>query len=303
MMRENPITGRILDTAQLSIPPISAPPLLLFRRLWSSSPMAEIIALDSIHTEDAELFAASKESRLMHIYEPAPGLFIAESEKVIRRALADGYEPVSVLFEECFLENDLARELAAVCETAFSAPHEVIRQITGYELTGGILCIMKRRPLPDPKDLCRNARRIAVLERVMNPANVGAIMRSAAAMNMDAVLLTKDCSDPLYRRSARVSMGTVFQIPWTYIDDALCVKEMGFQTAALALTDKAIRIDDPALKRAERLALILGSEGDGLKEETIAGSDFAVKIPMRETVDSLNVAAASAVAFWEVMKQ
>ena len=256
--------------------------------------MSMIIKIDRIDDPRLSVFSGLNEPQLKTINEPDCGVFIAESLKVIERALAAGYEPLSVLADEKMLEY------ACICDSVFTAPHEELKKITGYELTGGILCCMRRKKAPSVEDVCKNARRVAILERVMNPTNVGAIIRSAAAMNIDVVLLTPDCSDPLYRRAARVSMGTVFQIPWTYIDNSLDIKKLNFKTAAMALTDRTIAISDSKLKAEENLAIILGSEGDGLLPETISGSDYVVKIPMREIVDSLNVAAASAVAFWEL---
>lgn len=278
------------------------------------------------------------ENQLRHFYEPAPGLFIGESHTVIERALQAGYEPVSVLIETRFLETEGA-EVLRFCEKkagmipVYTADLEVLIRLTGYHLTRGILCAFRRKALPAPETICRDARRIAVLENIENPTNVGAIIRSAAALNMDAVLLTPACADPLYRRAIRVSVGTVFQVPWTYIGaateqkenkqgevpdrrwDAMevqndtpawpgkgmeCLHRMGFRTAALALQHDTVAIDDPGLLAEEKLALVLGNEGDGLTRETIAACDYTVKIPMSHGVDSLNVAAASAVAFWQL---
>jgi tRNA G18 (ribose-2'-O)-methylase SpoU len=240
-------------------------------------------------------------------------MFIAESPKVIHRALDGGCQPVSLLMERKDIDGS-AKEVIARCGDipVFTADEELLCNLTGYHLTRGVLCAMRRPQLPEPKELLQNVNRVAILENVMNPTNVGAIFRSAAALGMDAVLLTPGCSNPLYRRSARVSMGTVFQIPWTYIGEdsadwpekgMALLKELGFKTAALALTDDSVSIDDPALLAEEKLAVILGSEGDGLTEHTIASSDYTVKIPMYHGVDSLNVAAASAVAFWELRKR
>ena len=260
---------------------------------------------------ELDVYARLTEAQLLNRDRPQDGLFIAESPKVVRRALDAGYEPVSILTEDRHINGE-AREVLERCPDipVYTAPFEVLTQLTGYKLTRGLLCAMRRRPLPRVEELCRDARRIAVLENVMNPTNVGAIIRSAAALNMDAVLLTPGCSNPLYRRAARVSMGTVFQIPWTFLGEEEAgawpregmdyLKSLGFSTASMALHDESVDIDDPVLRQEEKLALILGTEGEGLQEETIAASDHTIKIPMSHGVDSLNVAAASAVAFWEL---
>ena len=265
-----------------------------------------------------ELLIYSKltENELKHYYEPHGGLFVAESPMVILRALEAGYEPVSLLLEEGLKEREEMRRIFGILKErmgeepgageipVFTASAALLRQLTGYPMTRGALSAMRRKSLPSPEELCRNARRIAVLEEVMNPTNTGAVFRSAAAMGMDAVLLTPGCSDPLYRRAARVSVGTVFQIPWTWLPgdtagtDLERLSAMGFRTAAMALSDDSVALDDPRLGEEERLAVILGSEGPGLRQGTIDGSDYVVKIPMAHGVDSLNVAAASAVAFW-----
>ena len=255
------------------------------------------------------VYARASEVQLLRYYEPEPGIFIAESPKVIERALHAGYEPISFLVEH----KDLEGEAGAILERypkvpVYTAEYEILVKLTGFALTRGMLCAMRRNPLPSVEEICRNASRIAVLENVVNPTNIGAIFRSAAALHMDAVLLTGGCSDPLYRRAARVSMGTVFQIPWTYFDKKalwpeegmLLLKKLGFKTAAMALRDNSVGINDSALQAEERLAVILGTEGDGLASQTIADCDYTVKIPMSHGVDSLNVAAASAVAFWEL---
>lgn len=252
------------------------------------------------------VYSGLKEVQLKHFYEPAEGLFICESPKVIRRALRAGYKPESFLFDPRHLEGDGAEILGRCADAAlFMAPFEVMVRLTGYHLTGGMLCAMRRKPLPDAASLCAGARRIAVLEQIENPTNVGAIFRSAAALGIDAVLLTEGCSDPLYRRAARVSVGTVFQIPWTFLDASeestvQLLSRLGFQTAALALSDESVPVDDPRLKSAAKLALLFGNEENGLSAETKKESDFVVRIPMAEGVDSLNVAAASAVVFWEL---
>ena len=270
--------------------------------------MPNIIQITDFNDPQLDVYARLNEKQLARYYEPAEGLFIAESPNVILRALNDGYVPLSFLVEDKHIETQ-AREIISRCEgvPVYTAAFDVLAQLTGFELTRGMLCCMRRRELPSVEKICRGKSRIAVLENVMNPTNVGAIFRNAAALGMDAVLLTKGCSDPLYRRSARVSMGTVFQIPWTYIDAESekwmpQLKEMGFKTAAMALKDDTININNPSLMAEEKLAVILGTEGDGLADCTIDGCDYTVKIPMTHGVDSLNVAAASAVAFWQVGK-
>ena len=256
--------------------------------------------IDNINAPELDPFARLTERELYHP-QKGDGLFIAESPVVIERALDAHYEPVSLLMEEKHIEGS-AKTVIERCGDipVYTAELETLEQITGYALTRGVLCAMKRKPLPAAEELCRDARRIAVLEEVMNPTNVGAIFRSAAALNMDAVLLTKGSCDALYRRAVRVSMGTVFQIPWSFVESVESVKELGFATAALALSDDSISIDDPVLAKEEKLALVLGTEGDGLKKNTISACDYTVKIPMAHGVDSLNVAAASAVAFWQI---
>ncbi len=265
-----------------------------------------IIEITDFSDPALDVYARLTEAQLLNRFEPAKGMFIAESPKVIHRALDGGCEPVSLLMERKDIEGSAA-EIIARCPDipVFTADEEVLCNLTGYHLTRGVLCAMRRPQRPGLKEICRDARRIVVLENVQNPTNVGAIFRSAAALGMDAVLLTPGCSDPLYRRSARVSMGTVFQIPWAYTKTwpepgMSQLKEMGFKTAALALSDDSVSIDDPKLMAEERIAMLLGSEGDGLTEATIANCDYTVKIPMYHGVDSLNVAAASAVAFWQL---
>ena len=258
---------------------------------------------------ELDVYARTSEVQLLRYYEPEPGIFIAESPKVIERALNAGYQPISFLVEYNDLEGE-AREILKQYPDVpvYTADYELLVKLIGFALTRGMLCAMRRNPLPPVEEICRNASRIAVLENVVNPTNIGAIFRSAAALHMDAVLLTGGCSDPLYRRAARVSMGTVFQIPWTYFDkktvwpqDGMQIlQNLGFKTAAMALRDDSVGIDDKALRSEEKLAVILGTEGDGLASQTIADCDYTVKIPMSHGVDSLNVAAASAVAFWEL---
>lgn len=264
---------------------------------------------------ELKIYTELNEIQLKRYFEPDEGLFICESPKVIRRALEAGYEPVSLLMEPKYLEGQDA-DILALCEknlasdakpfSIYTAPQEVLIKLTGYHLTNGMLCAMRRKELPAVETLCKDAHRIAVFEDVENPTNIGAMFRSAAALGIDAVLLTEGCSDPLYRRAARVSVGNVFQIPWTWITSPShyidLLHQLGFKTAAMALTDKTIAIDDLVLKDEEKLAILLGNEGNGLLPETISKSDYAVKIPMPEGIDSLNVAAASAVAFWELRK-
>ena len=272
--------------------------------------MADIIEITDFSALELDVYARLSEGQLLNRHEPENGLFIAESPKVIERALDAGYQPVSLLLEPKHITGE-AREIIARCGSVpvYTAEFDVLKQLTGFPLTRGALCAMRRPPLPEVETICRNARRIAVLENVVNPTNVGAIFRSAAALGMDAVLLTPACSNPLYRRSIRVSMGTVFQIPWTYIgrdatqwpgDGMNLLESFGFKTVAMALTDDSVSIDDPCLKSADKLAGILGTEGDGLSSDTIARCDYTVRIPMSHGVDSLNVAAASAVAFWQL---
>ena len=270
-----------------------------------------IINITDLSAPELDIYARMSENQLAHIYEPASGLFIAESPKVIERALDAGYEPVSILLEDRHVEGQCADIIKRCGDIPiYTAPFDVLTKLTGFALTRGMLCAMRRAELPSVESVCEHAARIAVLEEVMNPTNVGAIFRSAAALGMDAVLLTPGCSDPFYRRAARVSMGTVFQIPWTYIDKTVkwpeegmaYLHDMGFKTAAFALHDDSVSIDDNRLMSEEKLVIILGTEGDGLADATIADCDYTVKIPMAHGVDSLNVAAASAVAFWQLGK-
>lgn len=264
-----------------------------------------MIRIEDLSDKRLDVFSRLSEPQLLHYYEPDTGIFIAESPYVIGLALDDGYEPLSLLIDEH--ELSAQQQLISRLDGAeiFTAAEDVLTRITGFKLTRGALCAMRRKLLPEASELCGNARRIAVLEDVVNPTNVGAIIRSAAALNVDAVLLTKGCSDPLYRRAARVSMGTVFRIPWTYLteDDYMSeLKRLGFATAAMALTDRSVSIDHPDPAAEPRLAILLGTEGTGLSEATISAADYTVKIPMSHGVDSLNVAAASAVAFWQLCK-
>ena len=252
---------------------------------------------------ELDIYARLTEAQLLNRFEPKKGMFIAESPKVIMRALDAGCVPVSLLVERGHV-NAEAEEAILRCGDVpvFTAPLDVLTKLTGFQLTRGMLCAMRRPALKSVEEVTAGTRRVVVLENIQNPTNVGAIFRSAAALGMDAVLLTPNCSNPLYRRSARVSMGTVFQIPWTYLgeDWVAQLKSMGYKTAAMALKDDSYSIDDPALRAEEKLAVVLGSEGDGLAATTIAACDYTVKIPMYHGVDSLNVAAASAVAFWEL---
>ena len=265
--------------------------------------MPNIIEITDFHAPELDVYARLTEAQLLNRFEPAKGMFIAESPKVIHRALDAGYIPRSLLMERRHIEGQAA-DVIARCPGVpiYTAELDVLTRLTGFQLTRGVLCAMSRPPLPSLEAVLEGTKRVVVLENVQNPTNVGAIFRSAAALGMDAVLLTPGCSDPLYRRSARVSMGTVFQIPWTFLPEnwTQALKEQGFATAALALSDNSISIDDPRLTQVEKLALALGSEGDGLTETTIEACDYTVKIPMYHGVDSLNVAAASAVAFWEL---
>ena len=273
--------------------------------------MPEIIELTDLdEREELQLYTSLNETQLLHYYEPNGGIFIAESPKVIERALDAGCQPISFLMEKKHVQTQ-GREILERCPDVpvYVAKPEILAQVTGYQLTRGMLCAMKRPDLLPVEEVCKQAKRIAVLENVVNPTNVGAIFRSAAALGMDAVLLTGGCADPFYRRAIRVSMGTVFQIPWTYIEKKTCawpeegiscLRKMGFKTAAMALKKESVSIDDKNLLAEEKLAVILGTEGDGLATDTIADCDYTVLIPMAHGVDSLNVAAASAVAFWEL---
>lgn len=271
--------------------------------------MKNIIEINDITALELDVYARTSEVQLLRYNEPNPGLFIAESPKVIERALKAGYEPLSFLVEHKDLDGEAGDILAHYPEVpVYTAEYDVLVGMTGYALARGMLCAMKRRQLPSIEEICQNTSRIAILENVVNPTNIGAIFRSAAALHMDAVLLTSGCSDPLYRRATRVSMGTVFQIPWTYFDKKVswpedgmkAIQNLGFKTVAMALREDSYSIDDPKLLAEEKLAVILGTEGDGLASQTIADCDYTVKIPMAHGVDSLNVAAASAVAFWEL---
>ena len=267
--------------------------------------MPNIIEITDFSAPELDIYARLSEVQLLNRADPENALFIAESPNVIERALNAGCMPVSFLMERKHVEGK-GREILARCGDVpvYAAELEVLIQLTGFHLTRGMLCAMRRPKLPSVEGVCAGARRIAVLENVMNPTNIGAIFRSAAALNMDAVLLTSAGSDPLYRRAVRVSMGTVFQVPWTYLEDENSWPErlhaLGFKTAAMALREDSVRLDDPRLLAEEKLAIVLGTEGDGLAADTIAHCDYTVRIPMSHGVDSLNVAAASAVAFYQL---
>ena len=272
--------------------------------------MPNIVEVTDLTRPELDVFTRLTEAQLRNRLEPEKGIFIAESPKVIARALDAGCVPVSLLMERRHIDGDAAGIIARCGGVpVFTAEREVLAKLTGFALTRGVLCAMRRPKLSTVEELCADAHRVAVLEGIVDPTNVGAIFRSAAALHMDAVLVTPTCCDPLYRRAARVSMGTIFQVPWTRIGDKAAdwphpglerLNALGFQTAAMALSDRAIGIEDPVLKSADKLAIVLGTEGDGLAEETIARCDHTVCIPMSHGVDSLNVAAASAVAFWEL---
>ena len=265
--------------------------------------MNKITEITDFLAPELDVYARLSEVQLLNREFPEKGLFIAESPKVIERALDAGYEPVSCLMEKRHIEGEGRQILERIKDVpVFCAQFDVLTQLTGFKLTRGMLCAMKRKPLPDVKTICENKRRIVVLDKVMNPTNVGAVIRSAAALGMDAVILTPGSSDPLYRRAARVSMGTVFQIEWTFLqNDSLDeIKALGFRTAAMALKDNSVSVNDPRLANEKKLAVIMGTEGDGLSDKTISECDYTVKIPMYHGVDSLNVAAASAVAFFQL---
>ncbi|MDD6502796.1 MAG: RNA methyltransferase [Oscillospiraceae bacterium] len=275
--------------------------------------MPNIIEITDFEAPELDVYARLTENQLVNRADPENGLFIAESPVVIERALDGGCVPVSMLMERKHVEGQ-ARDVIARCGDipVYTSDLAVLTKLTGFALTRGVLCAMRRPRKKSVEKVCSGAKRIAVLENVMNPTNVGAIFRSAAALGMDAVVLTPACSDPLYRRAVRVSMGTVFQIPWTYIGEETAdwpgpgmkrLAALGFRTAAMALQEDSLSIDDPRLKAEDKLAVVLGTEGDGLADATIAACDYTVRIPMFHGVDSLNVAAASAVAFWELRRR
>ena len=272
--------------------------------------MTNIIEITDFNAPELDVYARLTENQLLNRHEPEKGIFIAESPKVIHVALNAGYEPLALLCEEKHITGDAADIIRRCGDIpVYTGERGLLGRLTGYNLTRGVLCAMRRPKLPSVEEVCSGARRIAILENVMNPTNIGAIFRSAAALNMDAILLTPACSNPLYRRAIRVSMGTVFQIPWTFLggdEDSWpgsgmqTLREMGFKTAAMALSDDSVTIRDPQLLAEDKLAIILGTEGDGLAADTIAQCDYTVRIPMSHGVDSLNVAAASAVAFFQL---
>ena len=272
--------------------------------------MPNIIEITDLDLPELAVFSKLTEAQLRNKLEPEKGIFIAESPKVIKVALNAGYEPLSLLMERRHIEGDAA-EIIARCGDIplYTADREVLESLTGYTMTRGILCAMSRPKLPALEEVLKDAKRVAVLEGIVDSTNIGAIFRSAAAMHIDVVLLTPTCCDPLCRRAVRVSMGTVFQIPWTRIGEnkeqwpqpgLQWLNDLGFKTAAMALSDEAVTIEDPNLMSEEKLAIVLGTEGDGLSDQTIAQCDYTVCIPMSHDVDSLNVAAASAVAFWQL---
>jgi len=275
--------------------------------------MANIIEISNYFTPELDVFSRLTEAQLRNRQDAEKGLFIAESPKVIERALNAGYEPVSLLMERKHITGQAANLIARCGEIpVYTAERDLLANLTGYELTRGVLCAMRRPRLQTVEALCADAHRVAVLESIVDPTNVGAIFRSAAALNIDAVLVTPTCCDPLYRRAVRVSMGTVFQVPWTRVGETHHdwpqqgmerLKGLGFKTAAMALNDTSVSIDDTTLCSEDKLAIILGTEGDGLSQHTIADCDYVVRIPMSHEVDSLNVAAASAVAFWQLRKR
>lgn len=272
--------------------------------------MSRVIEITDIADERLDIYARYSEVQLLRYNEPNEGIFIAESPMIIERALDAGYEPISFLMERRYVEGQGKGILERCPEIpVFVAELSVLTKLTGYQITRGVLCAMRRKELPEISNICENARRIVILENVMNPTNVGAIFRSAAALGMDGILLTEGCTDPLYRRAGRVSMGTVFQIPWTFYNKkhpwssgCSMLKNIGYKTVAMALTDDSVSVNDPRLMAEERLAIVMGTEGNGLAKTTIAQCDYTVKIPMSHGVDSLNVAAASAIAFWELGK-
>ena len=273
----------------------------------------QIIELHTLDLPELAVFTSLTDTRLRAKTEPEQGILIAESPKVIATALDAGYRPISLLMERRQIEGPAKAILERVGEVpVYTGDRALLASLTGYTLTRGVLCAMHRKPLPDAGTICRGARRVAVLENIVDTTNVGAIFRSAAALGVDAVLLTPSCCDPLGRRAIRVSMGTVFQVPWTRLGNdpadwpgpgMALLRRMGFVTAAMALSDDSVSLRDPRLPGIPKLAVLLGSEGDGLSHETIAACDYTVRIPMAHGVDSLNVAAASAVAFWQLCGQ
>lgn len=261
-----------------------------------------VVEITSLQHPGTEVFTSLTEAQLRNRLSPGAGLFIAESPKVIRVALSRGYVPTAILCERRHISGDAAEIIAASGDIpVYTGERELLSKLTGYTLTRGVLCAMRRPVLPSLSEICREARRIVVIDGVVDTTNIGAIFRSAAALGIDAVLLTPTSCDPLNRRSVRVSMGSVFLVPWTWICDPVAdLRSQGFKTAAMALRDNSVSIDDPALMSEQRLAVIMGTEGDGLSDSVISGADYVVRIPMSHDVDSLNVAAAAAVAFWQL---
>lgn len=264
-----------------------------------------VIEINNIEASGVNIFSSLTEAQLRHSREVEEGLFIAESPKVIRVALDAGYEPFALLCERKHITGDAADIIERCGDIpVYTGDRDVLASLTGYTLTRGVLCAMRRPHLPSLEDVCRDARRIVVIDGVVDTTNIGAIFRSAAALGIDGILLTTNSCDPLNRRAVRVSMGSVFLVPWTWLDAPVqSLNDYGFKTAAMALTDDSVSLDDPVLKAEQRLAVIMGTEGDGLSKQTIASADYVVRIPMAHGVDSLNVAAASAVAFWELRKE
>lgn len=262
-----------------------------------------IYEISSIKDERLQLFTSMTEAQLRNRLNQEQGVFIAESPKVIRVALQAGYQPQALLCEQKHIEGDARDIIEAHPEMpVYTGSREMLSELTGYTLTRGVLCAMRRKPEPKLEDVLRDAHRICIIDAVCDTTNIGAIFRSAAALGINAVLLTRSSCDPLNRRAIRVSMGTIFLVPWTWLDSYSQLHDLGFKTAAMALTDQSISLDDPILKQQDKLAFIMGTEGDGLPQQTINDADFTVRIPMSHQVDSLNVAAAAAVAFWELRK-
>ena len=260
-----------------------------------------IIEITSLTQPGVDVFGTLTEAQLRNKIDSEYGIFIAESPKVINVALNAGYEPVALLCERKHIDGDAADIISRCGDIpVYTGARDMLMKLTGYALTRGVLCAMRRKPEPLLAETLRDARRVCVIDSVCDTTNIGAIFRSAAALGIDAVLLTRSSCDPLNRRSIRVSMGTVFLVPWTWLDTYSQLRDLGFRTAAMALTDKSIPLSDPILKQQERLAVIMGTEGEGLPQKTIEDADFTVRIPMYHQVDSLNVAAAAAVAFWEL---
>lgn len=264
---------------------------------------AKVIEIESLKEPGVEVYGTLTEAQLRNRLDAERGIFIAESPKVIRVAMSVGYEPLSLLCERKHITGDAA-DIIAKCGdiSIYTGDRQLLAELTGYTLTRGVLCAMRRKQEPSVAAVCKDAKRVVVIDGVVDTTNIGAIFRSAAALGIDAVLLTRNSCDPLNRRAIRVSMGTVFLVPWTWLDSYSTLHDLDFKTAAMALTDESIALDDPILKAQNKLAVIMGTEGDGLPKQTISDADFVVRIPMSHQVDSLNVAAAAAVAFWELRK-